>query len=105
MTNRDTPVSAEELLAKLNGKRCRVCGERFEPIYGRVKRESAQPFSARSVRLAVEGVVDEEAGTYFECFKCEAKIRRRRIWLWSLLAGLVLFAVLARWLLSGELPS
>lgn len=105
MANPGSPVSAEELLARLNGKRCRVCGEQFEPIYGRVKRESPQPFSARSVRVAVEGMVDEEAGTYFECFECEAKIRRRRLWLWSLLAGLVLLAVLARVLLTGELSS
>ncbi len=102
MAEPDSPLSAEELLAKLSGKRCRVCGERFDPIYGRIKRESAQPFSARSVRVAAEGLVDDEAGTYFECFECESKIRRRRIWLWSLLAVLVMMAVLARWLLTGE---
>lgn len=105
MANPDSPISAEEVLAKLRGKRCRVCGERFEPMYGRIKRESAQPFSARSVRVAVEGTVDDEAGTYFECFECESKLRRRRIWIWSILAGLVLLAVIVRWLLTGELPS
>ena len=55
--------------------------------------------------MLAEGMVDDGAGTYFECYECEAKIRRRRIWLWSSLASLILLALLARWLLTGELPS
>jgi hypothetical protein len=89
------------VLAQLNGKRCRSCRERFDPIYGQVKRETADTvFSPNSVRRNVDALVDGEAGTYFECYECEAKRKRRRYWLYGGLAVLVALAYAAKYFVS-----
>lgn len=73
-------------------------------MYGSLKRESADSlFSPRSIRVMVDRIAGEDAGTYFECYECESKRRRKRVVFYSVLAAIVAIALLFREVSSGRL--
>jgi len=52
--------------------------------------------------MIVDKLAGDDSRSYFECYECEAKRRRKRLVFYALLAGLVLIALLVRALSSGE---
>lgn len=69
-------------------------------MYGSVKHEDGNALLPSSVRRPVDALVDSDARKYFECFGCQAKRTRRRIWLFGGLATLIAAAYAARHILS-----
>jgi len=81
-------------------RQCRHCKQYFGPIYGSLKHE--EPFSTlspRGIRMTVDAI-GERGGVYFECFDCESRRKRRKVFFYSALAVLVL----GTWLF-GELSA
>ena len=52
--------------------------------------------------MIVDKLAGDDSRSYFECYECEAKRRRKRLVFYALLAGLVLIALLVRAISSGE---
>jgi hypothetical protein len=70
-------------------------------MYGIINR--AEPdtlFSPRGVRVVTDNAVGLEH-LHFECFECQAKKRRRRVYLYGGLAALVALAIVAREVVVG----
>jgi hypothetical protein len=83
-----------------NLRPCRFCGELLGPVYGAVKLYPAGiSGAARSIADQLSG---DDARTYFECYNCEAKRRKRRIVFYSSLAALILLASLLAAIGSGD---
>lgn len=68
-----------QLLNEPNLRCCRKCRQFLSPPHGALRQESIEGFTPRSIRLLAERVADDESGTYFECYDCEAKRKRRKL--------------------------
>lgn len=80
---------------------CRGCRQWLLPMYGSDQKEAPQGMlSPRSVRLAVEDAAGVDR-SFFVCFECQARSRRRRWIVFGGLAALIGLALLARELLGG----
>jgi hypothetical protein len=85
-----------------NLRPCRFCGDLLAPIYGAVKTYPSSGI-AGAARAIADQLADEDNRTYFECYKCEARRRRKRIVLYSALGALILLAWLLAAIGSGEM--
>src|SRR5262245_34709274 len=83
---------------------CRFCGELLAPMYGAVKPyPSGSIFSPATVRKIADGLAGADQATYFECYECESRRRRKKVWFYSGLGALVLAAWLFGAIGSGTL--
>jgi hypothetical protein len=80
---------------------CRSCSQWLAPMYGAVRQSRAGTFfSPGSVRLLVDAAAGRQH-TYFECYDCQGKKKRRRLYVYGALSLLIGMAIAVREFVVG----